>query len=330
MRRRDFIILAGSAGAVWSRAARAQPAERVRRVGWLDLFPESDPLAQARVEAFRQVIEESGWTVGRSLLIDYRWALFDNARARKAGSELLALAPDLLLCCGTPATLAMRAAAPAVPIVFAVVTDPVAQGIVSNLARPDGNITGFTYLELTMGAKWLGLLKEIAPSLKRVALMFNPESSPYSKLFFQSIERAAPSLAVNPFIATVRSSSEIEQAITKLGSEEGGGLIVSADGFNSSNEKLIIDLAARYQLPAIYGIPGTAAGGGLVYYCVDIVDSYRKAAVYVDRILRGEKVANLPVQQPTKFAMTINRKTAQSLGLTVPDTLLVLADEVIE
>jgi putative ABC transport system substrate-binding protein len=217
-----------------------------------------------------------------------------------------------------------------VPIVFAVVTDPLAQGIVTSLARPEGNITGFTYLELTIGAKWLDLLKEIAPPVKRVGLMFNPESSPYSRLFFQSIERATARFDVEAFIATVRSPADIEQAISKLGGQGGGGLIVSADGFNSTNEKLIIDLTARYRVPAIYGIPGTAANGGLFYYCVDIVDSYRKAAAYVDRILRGEKTVNLPVQQPTKFAMSINRKSAVALGLTVPNTLLVLADEVIE
>jgi putative ABC transport system substrate-binding protein len=171
--------------------------------------------------------------------------------------------------------------------VFAVVTDPIAQGIVTHLARPDGNITGFTYLELTMGAKWLGLSKEIAPSIRGVALLFNPDSSPYSHLFFQSIERATATLDVEASIAAVRSSSDIQQAITKFGGEENSGLIVSADGFNSSNEQLIIDLAARHRVPAIYGIPGTAAGGGLLYYCVDIVESYRKAAVYVDRILRG-------------------------------------------
>jgi putative ABC transport system substrate-binding protein len=268
--------------------------------------------------------------VGRNLTIDYRWALFDAVRARAAGAELLPLAPDVLVCGGTPATLAMQEATRTVPIVFAAVTDPVAQGIVTNLARPAGNITGFTYLEQTLGAKWLELLKEIAPSVKRVALMFNPESSPYSRLFFQSMERAMSKLAVEAFIAAVRSPSDIEQAMTRLGGQAGSGVIVSADSFNSINSKLIIDLAARHRVPAIYGVAGTAADGGLLYYCVDIVESYRKAAGYVDRILRGEKPADLPVQQPTKFQMSINRKTAAALGLPVPNALLVSADEVIE
>jgi putative tryptophan/tyrosine transport system substrate-binding protein len=330
MRRREFITLLGVAAATWPFAAPAQQNERTRRIGWLDLFPESDPIAQARVKAFREVIEKAGWAIGRNLIIDYRWALFDGARASEAGAELLRLAPDVLLCCGTPATRAMQKTAREVPIVFAVVTDPLAQGIVTNLARPGGNITGFTYLEQTIGAKWLELLKEVAPSVRRVALMFNPESSPYSYLFFKSIETEAAKVGIEAFIASVRSSADIEQAITSLGRGGNSGLIVSADGFNSANDRWIIELAAHYRVPAIYGIPGTAGGGGLLYYCVDIVDSYRKAAGYVDRILRGEKTANLPVQQPTKFATSINRKTATALGLTLPNTLLVLADEVIE
>ena len=190
MRRREFITLLGGAATSWPFRARAQQRERMRRIGWLDQFPESDPNAQRTVKAFNQIIAKMGWAVGRNLTIDYRWGLFDAVRARAAGAELLPLAPDVFVCGGTPATLAMQEATRIVPIVFAVVTDPVAQGIVTNLARPAGNITGFTYLEQTMGAKWLELLKEIAPSVKRVSLMFNPELSPYSRLFFQSIERA--------------------------------------------------------------------------------------------------------------------------------------------
>jgi putative ABC transport system substrate-binding protein len=334
MRRREFITLLGGAAAAssvsWPLAARAQQPDRVRRIGWLDLFPESDPNAQARGKAFREVIEKSGWAIGRNLAIDYRWGLFDVARARAAGAELLSLSPDVLMCGGTPAALAMQEATHTVPIVFAIVSDPVAQGIVTNLARPGGNITGFTYLELTIGAKWLELLKEIAPSVRRVALMFNPESSPYSRLYFQSIETAKSTFAVAPFIAAVRAPADIEQTMTRLGTEAGSGVIVSPDAFNYTNRKLIIELAARHRVPAIYGIPGTAAEGGLLYYCVDIVDSYRKAAAYVNRILRGEKPADLPVQQPTKFEMTINGKTATALGLPVPNTLLVSADEVFE
>jgi putative tryptophan/tyrosine transport system substrate-binding protein len=329
MNRRAFITLLGGA-ATWPIAVRAQRSERMRRIAWLDQFSESNPNTQAIVKAFNQTIEKMGWAVGRNLTIDYRWGLFDAVRARAAAAELLPLAPDVFVCGGTPATLAMQEATRTVPIVFAVVTDPVAQGIVTNLARPAGNITGFTYLEQTMGAKWLELLKEIAPSVKRVSLMFNPESSPYSRLFFQSIERAMSKLAVEAFIAAVRSPADIEQVMVKLGGQAGSGVIVSADAFNHVNSKLIIDLAARHRVPAVYGISGTAVDGGLLYYCVDVVESNRKAAGYVDRILRGERPADLHVQQPTKFEMSINRKTAAALGLPVPNTLLVSADEVIE
>jgi putative ABC transport system substrate-binding protein len=285
--------------------------------------------AQARVKAFNQTIEKLGWVVGRNLAIDYRWGFFDVARARAAGAELLALMPDVLMCGGSPTVLAMQEATRSVPIVFAAVTDPIAQGIVTNLARPGGNTTGFSYLELTMGPKWLALLKEIAPSVRRVALMFNPESSPYSPLVFP-IDRESDLGAFGGGIHRDCPCARRNQTIAKLGSEADSGMIVSPDSFNYTNNSLIIQLTARHRVPAIYGSPGTAADGGLMYYCVDIVDSYRKAAAYVDRILRGERPADLPVQQRTKFELTINRKTALELGLTVPNTLLVSADEVFE
>jgi putative ABC transport system substrate-binding protein len=330
MRRRDFITLFGAAAAAWPLAAQAQQGGRVARVGWLDLFPENDPNVIARVAVFRQGMEKLGWTLGRNLVIDYRWGAFDMDRARPLANDLLRLAPDVIMASGTPAVLALQQATRTVPIVFAIVSEPAAQGIVQSIARPGANITGFSYLEPTIGAKWLDLLKEIAPRIRRVALMFNPASSPYSRLFYQTITEASAKFSVETSMALTYERGDIERAMTMLAREPGTGVIVSADAFNSTNHALIIELAARLQLPAIYGIPGTAADGGLIYYGVDMVDSYRRAVNYVDRILRGEKPADLPVQQPTKFAMTINFKTAKALGLAVPLTLQVAADEVFE
>src|SRR5262245_53888220 len=330
MKRRDFITLLGGVAAAWPLAARAQNSARMRRIAWMDSFREDDANAKARVKEFLQVIEKLGWAVGGNLAIDYRWNLFDVERAQLVSAEILSLAPDVILCGGTPSALAMQQATRTVPIVFAFVTDPVGQGIVTNLARPSSNITGFSYFEPAIASKWLELLKEIAPPIRRVALMFNPMSSPYSPLYYQSIAAAAPKLAVEPVTALVRDLSDVEQVMTNLAYEQGSGLIISPDAFLYQNRKLIIELAARHRLPAIYGLPGTAAEGGLMYYVVDIVDVCRKAAAYIDRILRGEKVADLPVQQPTKYELAINLKTAKALGLTVPPTLLARADEVIE
>jgi putative tryptophan/tyrosine transport system substrate-binding protein len=329
-KRRDFITLFIGAASGWPLIARAQNSTRMRRIAWMDSFHEDDPNAKARVKAFLQVMEKLGWVVGSNLTIDYRWNLFDVERARPAGAEILNLAPDVILCGGTPSALAMQQATRTVPIVFAFVTDPVGQGIVTNLAHPSSNITGFSYFEPTIASKWLELLTEIAPLINRVALMFNPVSSPYSPLYYQSIAAAAPTRVVKTVTVLVRDLSDIEQVMTKLGHEQGNGIIFSPDAFLYQNRALIIELAARHRLPAIYGLPGTAAEGGLIYYVVDIVDLCRKAAAYIDRILRGEKPGDLPVQQPTKFEMTINLKTAKALGLTVPNTLLVSADEVFE
>jgi putative tryptophan/tyrosine transport system substrate-binding protein len=330
MRRREFITLLGGAAAGWPIAARAQQPDRMRRIGWMDSFREDDANAQARLKAFQQVMEKLGWTVGGNLAIDYRWNLFDVERARIAGAEILNLAPDVVLCGGTPSALAMQRATRTVPIVFAFVTDPVGQGIVSNLARPGGNLTGFSYFEPAVAAKWLELLKEIAPRITRVAFMFNPVSSPYSPSYYQSILAAAPMFAVEPSTAVVHEMADVEQMMTRLGREPGSGIIFSPDAFIYKNRKEIIELAARHRLPAIYGLPGSAAEGGLIYYVVDIVDLSRKAAAYIDRVLRGEKPGDLPVQFPTKFELSINLRTAKALGLAVPNTLLVSADEVIE
>jgi putative ABC transport system substrate-binding protein len=330
LRRRDFITLLGGAASTWPLAARAQPADRIRRVGWLDLVPESDPGARDRAVAFEQNLQKLGWMVGRNFAIDYRWGASDFEKARLAAADLLARAPDVIVCSGTPATRALQEAARTVPIVFVLVAEPVAQGFVASLAHPGGNSTGFSYMEPTVGAKWLELLKEMAPRVTRTAFIFNPDASPYSTLWYQSIEAAAPTFSVETASVPVRDLAGIETVMTRLANGPGGGLIFTADAFVLSNRKTLIELAARYRLPAIYGIPHHAAEGSLIYYCVDTPDQYASAVAYVDRILRGEKPGNLPVQQPTKFSLGINLKTAKALGLTVPQTLLVAADEVVE
>jgi ABC-type uncharacterized transport system substrate-binding protein len=331
MTRRDFIRLLGGAATTWPLAALTQEARRFARVGWTDFVADNDPYGLDRARAFGQGMEKLGWKLGRNLVIDYRWNVFDTERARRAAAELLALAPDVILCAGTPATLAFKQATSTVPIVFASVSEPVAQGIVQSLANPGGNLTGFSFLEPTIGAKWLELLKQIAPSVKHVTLMFNPASSPYSRLFFRSIETAAPALGVEAVMAQVHDLNEVEQLIAMLGAKPGSGLIASADGFNLANRKLIIELAARHRVPVIYGVSGAAFDGGLIHYTFDIVEEYGGPIVtYVDKVLRGVKPADLPIQQPTKFSLVVNAKTASALGLTVPPALLAVANEVIE
>ena len=330
MNRREFITLLGGAAGAWPLAARAQQSSRVARIGWVDFAFEDDPGGRARVEVFQRGMEKLGWILGRNLAIDYRWGIFDIDKARFAAAELLKLAPDLILCAGTPATLAFREATSTVPIVFASVSEPVAQGFVQSLAHPGGNLTGFSYMEPTIGAKWLDLIKQIAPHVNHTALMFNPDSSPYSRLFYQSIETATTMLAVEAVTAPVHNLDEIEQVITMLEDRPGGGLIVSPDGFTTANRKSIIKLTEKHRMPAVYGVPGAAFDGGLIHYCVDLVDEYKSAVAYVDHILRGGKPADLPVQQPTKFSLAVNLKTARVLGLDVPPTLLARADEVIE
>jgi putative ABC transport system substrate-binding protein len=327
MRRREFItLLAGSAA--WPLGARAQQPERMRRIGWLDPAPETDPGIQVRKTVVQQSFERVGWSIGRNLAIDYRWGVFDLERARRAAAELVSLSPDVILCAASPAVQALQEITRAVPIVFVAVAEPVAQGFVQSLAHPGGNTTGFSYLEPTVGAKWLQLLKEIAPRVKRVAYVFSPNASPYAPLFYKSIQDAAGKLSVETIMAPARQPAELDPIVAGLGAE--GGVIFNADAFILTNRRAAIDLAARYRVPAIYGIPTTAAEGGLVYYRLDFLNLYRQAVAYVDRILKGEKPAELPVQQATKFNFEINLKTAKALGLTVPNTLLVSADELVE
>jgi putative ABC transport system substrate-binding protein len=328
MRRRQFITLLGGVAAAWPLAARAQQGDRVRRIGVLMQLDENNPAAKAYVSAFIQALADLGWTDGRNVRMDLRWLGGDSNRIPALAQELVGLRPDIILAHGTVAAALLRETR-TIPIVFASLSDPVATGIVARLDRPSGNVTGFANLEATLGGKWLELLSEIAPSLKRAAIMFNPDTSP-SSAYMPSLETAARSLKVVPISAPVHSDEEIETAIISLGREPEGGLVVMPDGFTEVHRVPLISAAARNNVPAVYWDSDYVRDGGLVSYGVDRVDLFRRAATYVDRILRGEKPGDLPVQFPTKFEMAVNLKTAKALGLTVPQSILLRADEVIE
>jgi putative tryptophan/tyrosine transport system substrate-binding protein len=331
MRRRDFIKVLGGAAVVWPFAARAQQAAVVRRVGMLSSLAESDAEAQALVAALHQTLAELGWVDGRNLRIDHRWAAGDPRRLTAFAKELLGLQPDVVVGHTTPSVIALRKETDTIPIVFVQISDPIGTGFITNLARPGGNITGFTNFESSMGGKWVEILKEIAPGVTRVALLFNPETAPYVIRYYQGpFEAAAPLFGVQPSINPVHNDLEVDGAITALGREPGGGLIVMPDGFNIVHRERIIRLAAQHKLPVIYPYRFAVTEGGLVSYGTDVTDLFRRAASYVDRILRGTKPAELPVQAPVKFELVINLKTAKALGLTVPMTLQAGADEVIE
>jgi putative ABC transport system substrate-binding protein len=329
IRRRAFITLLGGA-AGWPLAAHAQQGDRMRRVGVLMQFGESDPQGQARVVAFHEELQKLGWSVGGNLHIDYRWAVTSEERARSAAAELFELTPDVISASGTMALRAVQQATRVVPIVFRDIIEPVGQGFVASLAHPGGNTTGFSYLEVSVGGKWLNLLKEIAPRISRVACMFNPQRGPYSVGISLFAQEAAQRLGVQYVAAPVLEPTQIEPAITTLAHEPNGGLIISPDAFTITHRQQIITLAARYRLPTIYSERMFAVDGGLISYGADYVYHSRQAASYVDRILRGAKPADLPVQQPSKFYLVINLKTAKTLGLEIPPNLLALADEVIE
>jgi putative ABC transport system substrate-binding protein len=328
MRRREFI--AGLGGlAAWPLAARAQQDERVRRIGVLLAYDENDPVEKPRISAFTEALAGWGWTDGRNVRMDLRWAGPDIDRIRGNARELVGLQPDIIVADTTPATVALQRETRTIPIVFAGVVDPVGSGIVTRLDRPSGNITGFAILETSLGGKWLELLSEIAPRLKRAAIMFNPDTAP-APAYVPSLETAAGSLKVEPIIALVHSDAEIETAIVALGREPGGGLVVMPDIWMNAHRGPTILAAARNGVPAVNWISDFARDGGLLSYGPDLVDIYRRAASYVDRILRGAKPGDLPVQFPTKFEMAVNLKTAKALGLTVPQSILLRADEVIE
>jgi putative ABC transport system substrate-binding protein len=327
-RRREFIALLGAIAA-WPLAAGAQQDTRVRRIGVLMGFDENDPEGKTMASTFTQALADLGWTDGRNVRINLRWAGDDTNRMRALAQELVGLQPDIILAGSTPVTIALQRETRTIPIVFAAVGDPVASAIVPGLNQPSGNITGFGNLEATLGGKWLELLSEIAPGLKRAAIMFNPDTALTSS-FMPSFEASARSLNVVLITASVHSDGEIETAITTLGREPGGGLVAMPDVFTTAHRAPIILAAARNNVPAVYYVPAFARDGGLLSYGPEPVDTFRRAATYVDRILRGAKPAELPVQLPTKYEMVVNLKTAKALGLTVPQSILLRADEVIE
>ena len=330
MRRRQFLALLGSMAIGCPADVVAQKPERVRRIGVLMPFTASSALGLRRAKIFTQALQDLGWTDGQNTRIDYRWAGGDIEQIQSLAKELVGSRPDVLVGIGSAPTAALQQATRTIPIVFLMSTDPVAEGIVQSLARPGGNATGFFATEPSLGGKWLELLKEIVPGLRRVGVIFNPETSTGGTSYLHSVETAAPLFSVEAIGAPVHHAGDIELAISSLVREPGGGLIVLPGAFTASHLKQIIELAARYRLPAIYAVRDYANEGGLMAYGTDPIDLYRRAASYVDQILKGANPANLPVQAATKFGLVINLKTAKALGLTVPPSLLDRADEVIE
>jgi putative ABC transport system substrate-binding protein len=332
IRRREFILLGGGAAAAWPLAGRGQQGERMRRVGVIMAMRESDPQGQLNVEAFQQGLLTLGLADGRNMKIDYRFGANEASTIRSAVADILALTPDVVLTHGTAVTTVLKQQTRTVPVVFTVVSDPLGSGFVESFARPGGNLTGFTnFLEPSFGTKWVQFLNEIAPGVKRVAIMFNPEPGAGGGLYFvQPAEAAAVSLAKTPVRLLVRSAADVERTLEAFAREPGGGLITPPDRTTNNHRELIVALAARYRLPAVHPYRFYLTSGGLMSYGIDYADVFRRAASYVDRILRGEKPGELPVQAPTKFELVINLKTAKALGLEIPPTVLARADEVIE
>jgi putative tryptophan/tyrosine transport system substrate-binding protein len=329
MRRRRFIGLLGSTAAAWSLPARAQQAGTTRLVGVLMGTAATDSDQKAMVSAFTQALEDLGWKEGTNVHIEARWAGGDPGRLRELAGELAQLHPDAIFTQGTPATTAIRQVAPTIPTVFVNVTDPIGSGLVTSLAHPAGSVTGFTNYESSMGGKWLGMLKELAPRVTRVAAIYNPDN-PISAGLLSSINAGGPTLGIEIGAKPARNAEEFERAITDWASAPNGGLLVLLDFLTLAHRKLIIDLAARYRLPAGYGLRVFATSGGLFSYGVNSLDLFRRGAAYVNQVLKGAKPADLPVQEPTKFELVINLKTAKTLDLTIPESVLSLADDVIE
>jgi len=327
MKRRTFITLLGSAAATWP--ARAQQGERMRRIGVLEPIAAESPDGKARQGAFLQRLQQLGWIDGRNVRIDTRWSAGNDAETRKYATELAALAPDVILTAGSAAIEPMRQATRTVPIVFVIVPDPVGAGFVESLSRPGGNATGFMMFEYNLSGKWLELLKEITPGVTRAAVLRDPAITAGIGQF-AVIQSVAPSVGVDVSPISVREVAEIERGIAAFARSPNGGMLVTASALAAVHRDLIITLAARYKLPAVYVQRHFVASGGLISYGPDFIDQYRRAADYVDRILKGEKPADLPVQAPTKYDLVINLKTAKTLGLTVPPSVLARADEVIE
>jgi putative tryptophan/tyrosine transport system substrate-binding protein len=330
MQRREFITLVGSAAAAWPAMARAQQ-DRVRRIGVLMGYAEADPDTQARMAAFKDGLEQLGWKDGRNIQLTFRFGVGEMDRVRASAKELVESHPDVIVCETTPTLKVLAQQTDSLPIVFVSVADPVNNGYVADLARPGGHITGFTNFEATMGGKWIELLKKLDPAKARAGVIFNPDSAPGGGDFFlKSVEASAPALGAKVIACPVHSETDVERAIVDLGREPGGGLIVMIDVFNAVHRPAIIAHALANRVPTVFPWRFGATDGGLASYGVDVADLHRRAAAYVDRILKGTSPAELPVQQPTKFEMVINLKTAKALGIEVSPTLLATADEVIE
>jgi putative tryptophan/tyrosine transport system substrate-binding protein len=326
MKRRDVITLLGSAAATWRIQARAQQPDRMRRIGVLWGGAEDDPETKARLAAFRQGLDKRGWSEGRNLYIDYRYAL-PGTRAQAVAKELVASQPDVILVQSTPLTAALQRETRAIPIVFVAVSDPIGSGFIASLPRPGNNLTGLMLFEASVTGKWLAMLKEIAPRLSRVALIHNPRVTTF---YLHAAQALAPSLAIELLPSPFENAADIERAIESFARVPNGGLMLTPDFTTLVHRDLVVTLAARHRLPAVYSNREFVTAGGLMFYGIDFVDMFRQAAPYIDRILKGDNPAGLPVQTPTRFETVVNLKTAKALGLTVPPGLLVAADEVIE
>jgi ABC-type uncharacterized transport system substrate-binding protein len=327
LHRREFITLLGGAAA-WPLAARAQQPDGVRRIGVLMSTAADDPVAKTRGAAFLQGLQQLGWTEGNNVRIDYRWGAGDADRIRRYAVELIELAPEVILASSAPSVASLLQATRTVPIVFAAVTDPVGAGYVDSLARPGGNATGFISFEYGLSGKWLELLKEIAPRVTRAAILRDPATTGMGQ--FGAIQSVAPSVGVEVSPVNMRDAGELERAVAAFARVANGGLIVTGSALAMVHRDLIVTLAARHKLPAVYWDRARVTGGGVISYGPDLVDQHRQAARYVDRILKGEKPADLPVQAPTKYDLVVNLKTAKALGLEIPSSVLARADEVIE
>jgi putative ABC transport system substrate-binding protein len=329
MKRREFISFLGGAAVIWPLVARAQQADRPRRIGVLIGYAEDDPETKARLVAFRQRLEKRGWSEGRNVHIETRFAGSDSNLYRPLAKELIATQPDVILAHTTQVGLALQRESRVIPMVFVNVSDPIGSGFVKSFARPDGNFTGVLQYEASVVGKWLGMLKEIAPRLERVAVVANPQTSPFN-YFFRAAEAIAPSLEIKLVPNPVATVTDIEHAVASIADASNGGLLLTPDGTTILHRDLLIALAARYKLPAVYPFDFFVTAGGLMSYGIDQDENFRLAASYIDRILRGDKPTDLPVQAPTKFETILNLRTAKALGINIPPGLLVAADEVIE
>ena len=330
MQRRDFLTLICASTVTWPLTARAQQTARVRRIGVLMGSVEADPAGKSRLAAFQGALAKLGWTEGSNLRIELRWGGADPALFAPSAAELVATGPEALLADSSPSLDALRLQTSKIPIVFVGVSDPIGQGFVTSLARPGGNITGFSAFDSPMAAKWLGMLTQITTPVARVAVLFNPATTPYAGLMLRAIDEAAPSFMVTVRAAPVNSDTEVEATMARVAREERGGVLVLPSVFTVTHRDAIIALAARHRVPAVYSFPLFATNGGLMSYGVDLADLHRRSAAYVDRILKGDRPGDLPVQQPIKFDLVINLKTAKALNITIAPSLLATANEVIE